>query len=91
MMIGDIRLLPLDIGERATITATPARSLDLGAGQGKRIEREVRGGTVGVVLDARGRPLILPAQREDCRAAIDRWVSALELYPQMASQMAGVA
>ena len=91
MNFGDLRLLPLAPGEKATFTAEPARGFDLGYGPGKRIEREVRGGTVGLIIDARGRPLELPAGREECRAAIDRWITALDLYPQIAQQMAVVA
>lgn len=79
---GEVRLLPLGLGETATIRVEPARGLDVGAGPGRRIERKVTGGTVGLILDARGRPLELPEERVACRAAIDRWVGALKLYPQ---------
>jgi hypothetical protein len=85
MLVGDIKLLPLGLGETAVISAEPARGLDLGAGPGKRIETEVRGGTVGLVLDGRGRPLVLPEDRAACKSLIDRWVTALDLYPQMAT------
>ena len=83
MDYGDLVLLPLGLGEEATITASPARGFDLGAGPGKPIEKVIRGGTVGLILDARGRPLELPEDRATVRAAVERWVSALELYPQM--------
>ncbi len=66
-----------------TISAEPARGFDLGAGPGKRIERQIKGGTVGLVLDARGRPLELPEERAACRAAIEKWITNLDLYPQM--------
>ena len=66
------------------ITAEPARAFDLGAGPGRRIEKTVHGGTVGLVLDARGRPLILPEQRSEARRAVEGWVNALDLYPQLA-------
>ena len=46
-------------GERAQ-SIEPERGFDCGAGPGKPIERQVRGGTVGLILDARGRPLTLP-------------------------------
>jgi uncharacterized protein (TIGR01319 family) len=83
MTVGDLKLLPLGLNETAMIRAKPARGFDLGAGSGKEIHKEVRGGTVGLVLDARGRPLDLPEAPADCRTAVDRWVTALNLYPQL--------
>ncbi|MHC4414168.1 MAG: glutamate mutase L [Planctomycetota bacterium] len=84
LTFGEIRLLPLGPDETAVISAEPARAFDLGSGPGRRIEKEVRGGTVGLVLDARGRPLILPEERSEARRAVEAWVTALELYPQLA-------
>jgi len=78
---GDIECLPLGEGETATVTVEPAKGFDLGGGPGKRVAREVKGGTVGLVLDGRGRPLPLPEDRAECRAAIKRWIEALALYP----------
>lgn len=80
MRCGELKLLPLPVGETARMTVEPARRFDLGAGPGKRVEREVRGGTVGLVLDARGRPLELPDDRLACRQATSAWVKALDLY-----------
>jgi hypothetical protein len=82
MMVGDIRLFPLAEGETATVAIEPDRAFDCGAGPGKPIEREARGGTVGLILDARGRPLSLPVERQVGRPLVERWVSALHLYPQ---------
>ena len=83
MAVGDIRLFPLGDGEKATVAVEPDKAFDLGGGPGKPIEREVRGGTVGLVLDARGRPLLLPTDRATGRGLVDAWVTALQLYPQL--------
>lgn len=80
LRFGDLKLLPLGAGETAQVVVEPTRHFDLGAGPGKKVEREVRGGTVGLILDARGRPLELPADRAACREATTRWVNALSLY-----------
>ena len=61
----------------------PDRAFDCGGGPGKSIEREVRGGTVGLILDARGRPLALPTERAAGRSLVETWVNALQLYPQL--------
>lgn len=78
--VGEVRLLPLEAGETASVVVEPARGFDVGAGPGKRIEREVRGGTVGLIFDARGRPLVLPNERAVCRNAMAVTARALALY-----------
>ena len=45
-------------------------------------ERDVKGGTVGLILDARGRPLVLPESRQECKQCVGGWVESIELYPQ---------
>ncbi len=77
---GDLRMIPLAEGETALLTVTPARGFDLGAGPGKPLERLVRGGTVGLILDARGRPLKLPEERTQCRATVKRWTETVGMY-----------
>ena len=77
---GEIRLLPLGPGRTATAVVEPVRGFDLGAGPGRRIEREVAGGTVGLVLDARGRPLDVSIDRNVSRKMVAQWVDAMQLY-----------
>ena len=55
---------------------------DCGEGSGKPVERDIKGGTVGVILDGRGRPLKLPDDPKACREAVTAWVRALDLYPK---------
>lgn len=54
---GEILEFPLALEESAQVILEPARGFDVGAGSGKRLETTVRGGTVGLILDTRGRPL----------------------------------
>jgi hypothetical protein len=84
MMYGELKLLPLGLDQKAEITVEPAKTFDAGAGSGRRVTREVRGGTVGLILDGRGRPLQLPEDPAECRSQIGRWVEAMELYPETA-------
>lgn len=81
MKYGEVKLLRLGAGQSARAEITPERGFDVGTGPGKPVTREVRGGTVGIVLDARGRPLSLPEDAAERRSTITRWVKALELYP----------
>ena len=42
----------------------------------------IEGGVVGVVLDTRGRPLVLPEDSETRKAALLKWIGALDMYPE---------
>ncbi len=55
--VGDYKVLELSIGETAQVELMPARGFDLGNGIRKPVEATVRGGTVGLILDGRGRPI----------------------------------
>jgi uncharacterized protein (TIGR01319 family) len=78
--VGEIGLEPLDVGAQATLRVEPARGVDMGEGRGKTLEATVRGGVVGIVFDARGRPLVVP---QDNRSAIvESWAKALDAYPE---------
>ncbi len=80
MNVGDLKLLKLGQGEKAMVAIQPAKGFDFGAGAGKEMKREVTGGTVGLILDARGRPLRLPEDRREGQKTIAQWVSALQMY-----------
>ena len=77
---GDIELIEMGEDQRATITCEPVRGFDLGAGNGKKVTHEVRGGTVGLIIDGRGRPLGLPEDRQQCQMSMKTWVENMTLY-----------
>ncbi|MBT4583691.1 MAG: methylaspartate mutase [Phycisphaerae bacterium] len=77
---GDIELIEMGEDQRATITCEPVRGFDLGAGNGKKVTHEVRGGTVGLIIDGRGRPLGLPEDRQQCQMSMKTWVENMALY-----------
>ncbi len=60
LLAGELKVIPLAEGETAALELAPTRKLDVGAGKGKRWSESVRGGSVGVILDGRGRPLVWP-------------------------------
>jgi len=74
----------ITIPERQVVQATiqPGRTLDIGAGPGHELVTSIEGGVVGVVLDTRGRPLVLPEDSETRKAALMKWISALDMYPE---------
>lgn len=79
MFFGSIKVLPLGVGEKAQVEISPARGFDAGAGKGKPNTVEVEGGVVGLIIDARGRPLNLPAEDEKRIAKLKEWLEAFGL------------
>jgi hypothetical protein len=79
---GKITRIPLGEREKAKVNINPTRHFDIGEGGGRRLETEVEGGVVGVVIDARGRPLSLPEDEESRKAKLFEWFRALNLYPE---------
>ena len=82
LLFGDLRLYPLALGTKARMTIQPAKSVNLGAGSGAMVMREVQGGVVGLMLDGRGRPLHLPGEQSARVAALNKWYRAVGLYPE---------
>jgi len=73
---GSLEVLPLPSGQKATLTLRPRRDVDVGRGGpgkgGKPIE--VLGGSVGLIIDARGRPLALPSNPDKRRERVQQWL-----------------
>ncbi len=77
---GEMALIPLPVGETASVVLEPTRNFDCGEGKGKRVEGEVTGGVVGVIIDCRGRPLVLPGSETERAESHERWNEALGVY-----------
>jgi uncharacterized protein (TIGR01319 family) len=54
--VGTIQIIPCGRGEFKNLTITPDKNFDVGAGKGKPVSEKLEGGTVGIIVDARGRP-----------------------------------
>jgi hypothetical protein len=70
---GTLEVLPLPPGQKATLKLQPRRGIDIG-----RVRKSipVEGGALGLVVDARGRPLArhLPSDPEMRRERIQQWL-----------------
>jgi uncharacterized protein (TIGR01319 family) len=86
LTFGELRLFPLALNEKATVTLRPAKQVNLGAGSGTSVTREAQGGVVGLMLDGRGRPLQLPADQQARVVALTKWFHAVGLYPTASEQ-----
>ena len=75
---GSLEVIPLPLGEKASLEARPLKNFDVGAGPGakRRIKRLV-GGMMGLIIDARGRPLELPTDPGQRLEMVQKWYSAI--------------
>lgn len=72
--LGGLEILPLNMGQTARLTLQPLNRSDIGNGPGRNAAVQVVGGMMGVVIDARGRPLILPEDPVRRRELLKKWL-----------------
>jgi len=82
LAFGQILRIPCAQEDACEVEVKPARGLDVGAGRNRMLRAECRGGVVGIILDARGRPLFLPSEAERRREKLREWARAVDLYPE---------
>jgi hypothetical protein len=78
VVYGTVKVIRLAAGERATLELHPTRRFDMGLGEpGRGVTAEADGGILGLVIDARGRPLELPADVAERRKTVQAWLTSL--------------
>jgi hypothetical protein len=79
VLAGSIEVIPLGVNEQAMLTLFPASTVDVGLGPGERARaaEEIDGGLIGLIIDARGRPLNLPSNESERQARLLQWAQAL--------------
>jgi len=83
----DMKLFKLGLQENGlpqTVRAVlePERGFDVGAGPGNKVERDLYGGVVGIILDGRGRPFDLSSLNDKDRVTyLKKWMTELDIYP----------
>ncbi|MEM2942650.1 MAG: hypothetical protein QXT81_04435 [Candidatus Bathyarchaeia archaeon] len=80
---GTIQRIKLNEGEVAEVEIRPSSPFRVSAqtGVGRKFTTNVDGGVVGILIDARGRPIDLPQGDELRHKKLREWFSALEAYP----------
>jgi hypothetical protein len=75
---GVIEVVPLALGQKAQMTVQLHRHFDLGIGGfGQGGTFPVEGGLAGLVIDARGRPLVMDADPAKNRRSQDDWLTQI--------------
>jgi hypothetical protein len=76
---GQIAVLPLGPGQYGRLTIVPERGFDIGFGSlGRSGTLRVSGGVVGLIIDARGRPIALPSDRGRQMELAQKWLWEIE-------------
>ncbi|MCB8929260.1 MAG: glutamate mutase L [Ardenticatenaceae bacterium] len=72
---GKIEIFPIAPGKSAKVTVKPSSRLDIGFGPGQGKKMTLTGGLAGgLVIDARGRPFVLPRDVADRRSLMRKWL-----------------
>ena len=75
--VGQVHVLPLARGQEAELSIELGAGVSLGASRrSPRITGTATGGSVGLILDARGIPIALPRRADDRRAVLGGWRDA---------------
>jgi hypothetical protein len=72
---GSLEVIPLPGGQTADLELRPTRRFDVGLGtKGQAGSTKVEGGVIGIIIDARGRPLPIAQDPAEQRARMQRWL-----------------
>jgi hypothetical protein len=82
---GAMVVIPWEGGAGSTLEAWPATRLNLGVGRGRGAEPRANlfGGSLGLIVDARGRPIDLDANSDKRQAKILEWMQTTGAYPTL--------
>lgn len=72
---GSLSVLPLSPGQKAVMHLRPRAGIDIGRGPGRGGRPiEIQGSALGLIVDARGRPLVLPSDPKRRMKIVASWL-----------------
>ena len=74
VMYGTIEVIPLEPSDKTEVLLTPNGRFDIGLGAGKAQKFTADSGSVGLIVDARGRPLTFPDNDEERQELVRKWI-----------------
>ena len=80
---GSMDVIQWDADVEADVRIWPAQEFDVGLGYGRpvHLRAPIVAGSIGLVIDARGRPLVWPEAPDARQAWVGQWHRALNAYP----------
>lgn len=70
---GSLEIVPLASGQKASLQVQGVNAIDLGDGRHGAFKGDIEGGALGLIIDARGRPIVLPPEPEKRRDQVQQW------------------
>ena len=80
---GELLVVPAPYAEIPAVL-TPGKNQDIGGGKDETVETRIYGGVVGIILDGRGRPFILPSEPGSRIESLNAWSQSTHEYPAFA-------
>ena len=87
LKVGEMKRIKLDIDSEAKLNLDPSSEFDVGQGKGVPLNVSVKGGSVGIIFDCRGRPLSLPKISDERINQLKVWFRTLAVYPEEAERI----
>ena len=76
---GSLEVAPIPKGQEVTMELRPTKHFDVGLGtKGQSGRTIVKGGAVGIIFDARGRPLSMVGSAAEQRERMQEWLTSVE-------------
>ena len=79
VLVGEIVLVPVAAGRAVDIECRPGKNFDFGDGKGKTRTYKAIAGEIGIVLDGRGRPIVIPVEDSQRAVVMRKWLQAMGL------------
>ena len=77
-------LIRIEVGyEEIKAELIPAKGINVGAGEGEKIDTIIYGGQVGLIFDGRGRPMDVGSDPNERISNLKKWANALNEYPEL--------
>ena len=87
---GALDVIQWDARVPAEVRIWPQPRFDMGLGNGRpaRLKASVGSGLVGLIVDARGRPLVWPDEPDERQARLQQWLRSMDAFPPAAAAAA---
>ncbi len=84
---GALDVIQWDARVPAEVRIWPQARFDVGLGNGRpaRLKANVGSGMVGLIVDARGRPLVWPDEADERQARLQQWLRSMDAFPPVAT------